>query len=132
MMTDRVRQLDDRSGCEATTIGSVLRRALVIAAASLALSGTAAAASHPTLSAKGRHTLTVTGRHFHPGERIRVVLDPARHDPVKHARASGQGTFTVTYRDVPIGPCDGYSISATGSEGSRAMLARMRPDCLVR
>jgi hypothetical protein len=38
----------------------------------------------------------------------------------------------VRFHDVPAGPCDGYSIIAAGSGGSRAMLARMHPDCLVR
>lgn len=111
----------------------MLRRALVIGAASLVLSGTASAAvSRPVLAVKGRHTLTVTGRHFLAGERIRVVLNPARRHAVKHARASARGTFKVTYRDVPAGPCDGYAIVATGTGGSRALLTRMHPDCLVR
>ena len=51
---------------------------------------------------------------------------------VKHARASDRGTFSVTYHNVPAGPCDGYAIIAVGDGGSRAMLARMHPDCLVR
>jgi hypothetical protein len=111
----------------------MLRRTLATGAAFVALGATAtAAAPRPALSVKGRHTLTVTGRHFVAGERIRVVLNPARHDAVKHTRASRRGTFTVTYRDVPAGRCDGYAIVATGSGGSRAMLARMHPDCLVR
>jgi hypothetical protein len=111
----------------------MLRRALVIGAASLALSGTAtAAAPRPMLSVAGRHTLKVTGRYFHAGERIRVRLSPAGHDPIKRTRASGSGTFTVTYHDVPVGPCDGYSILATGSDGSRAMLMRRPPECSVR
>jgi hypothetical protein len=110
----------------------MLRRVLVTGAACLALSATAsAAAPHPSLSARGRHTLTVTGRHFRAGEKVRVVLNVARHK-LKHARASGRGTFSVTYHDVPLGPCDGYAIMAVGDGGSRATLARMRPDCLVR
>jgi hypothetical protein len=111
----------------------MLRRTLATGAAFLALGATAtAAAPRPSLSVKGRHTLTVTGRHFLAGERVRVVLTPARHHAVKRTRASARGTFQVTYRDVPTGPCDSFSILATGSEGSRAMLARMHPDCLVR
>jgi hypothetical protein len=110
----------------------MLRRALLTGAACLALSATAsAAAPHPILSAKGRHTLTVRGRHFQPSERVRVVLNVARRQ-VRHARASSRGTFRVTFRHVPAGPCDGYAIVAAGSGGSRAMLARMHPDCLVR
>jgi hypothetical protein len=110
----------------------MLRRALVIGAVCLAVSATASAsAPRPVLSAKGSHTLTVTGRHFKAGETVRVVLNIAQRK-VKHARASGRGTFSVTYHDVPLGPCDGYAIIAVGDGGSRAMLARMRPDCLVR
>jgi hypothetical protein len=75
--------------------------------------------------------MRVTGRHFHARERVRVVLNVARQR-VRHARASRRGTFTVTYRGVPAGPCDGYAVVATGSGGSRAMLARMHPDCIVR
>jgi hypothetical protein len=110
----------------------MLRRALVTGAACLALSATAsAAAPHPMLTAKGRHTLTVSGRHFQAGERVLVVLNIPRRQ-VRHAHASSRGTFSVRFRGVPSGPCDGYSIVAAGSGGSRAMLARMHPDCLVR
>jgi hypothetical protein len=110
----------------------MLRRALVTGAACLALSATAsAAAPHPVLSAKGRQTLAVSGRHFRAGEKVRVVLNIAR-SRVRHATASGRGTFRVTFWNVPVGPCDGYAIIATGDGGSRAMLSRMHPDCLVR
>ena len=110
----------------------MLRRALVTGAACLALSATAsAAAPHPALSAKGRHTLIISGRHFQAKERVRVVLNVAR-PAVRHATASSRGRFSVTFRNVPAGPCDGYSIVAVGDGGSRAMLARMHPDCLVR
>ena len=110
----------------------MLRRALITGAACLALSATAsAAAPRPTLTIKGRHTLTVTGHHFKSGEKVHVVLNIAR-PRFKHARASGRGTFSVTYRNVPAGPCDGFAIIAVGDGGSRAMLARMHPDCLVR
>ena len=67
---------------------------------------------------------------FQPRERVRVVLNPARR--VRHATASARGTFTVRFRDAPVGPCDGYAIVAVGDGGSRAMLSRMHPDCLVR
>lgn len=111
----------------------MLRHALAIGAASLALSAPAsAAAPHPVLSVKGRHAFTVTGRHFHARERVRVVLAPARRGHVRHVRASARGTFTVRFRDVPAGPCEGYAIVATGSRGSRATLMRMHPDCIVR
>ena len=110
----------------------MLRRALVTGAACLALSATAsAAAPHPTLSAQGRHTLTVSGRHFRANERVRVVLNISRRQ-VRHATASRRGTFRVTFRGVPAGPCDGYAVIAVGKRGSRAMLAHMHPDCLVR
>lgn len=111
----------------------MLRRTLAIGVSALALGTPAwAAAPRPALSAKGRHTLTVSGRHFHARERVRVVLSPAGHGDVRHVRASARGTFTVRFRDVPAGPCDGYAIVATGGGGSRATLARMHPDCLVR
>jgi hypothetical protein len=110
----------------------MFRRALVTSAACLALSATAsAAAPRPTITAKGRHTLTVSGRHFQAGERVRVVLNIAR-PRFKHAQASSRGTFSVTYRNVPAGPCDGFAVIAVGDGGSRATLARMHPDCLVR
>jgi hypothetical protein len=110
----------------------MLRRALAIGAVCLAFGATAsAAAPRPVLAARGSHTLTVSGRHFKAGEKVRVVLNIAQRK-VRHARASSSGTFSVTYRNVPLGPCDGYAIVAVGDGGSRATLARMRPDCLVR
>jgi hypothetical protein len=111
----------------------MLRRTLVTGAAFLALGATAsAAAPRPALSAKGSHTLTVTGRHFIAGERVRVTLNPANGPAVRRARASARGSFTVTYRHLSTGPCDTYSLFAVGDRGSRAMLTRMHPDCLVR
>jgi hypothetical protein len=110
----------------------MLRRVLVTGAACLALSATAsAAAPHPKLTVKGRHTLTVSGRHFRAAERVRVVLNITRQQ-VRRATASGRGRFRVTFHDVPVGPCDGFTVIAVGDGGSRAMLARMHPDCLVR
>jgi hypothetical protein len=110
----------------------MLRRALITGAACLALSATAsAAAPRPNLTVKGRHTLTVSGHHFQAAERVRVVLNISRQQ-VRHATASGRGAFRVTFRNVPVGPCDGFTLIAVGDGGSRAMLARMHPDCLVR
>ena len=110
---------------------AMLRRVLVTGAAFLLLGASASAAAHPVLSVKGRQTMTVTGRHFSAGERVRVSLSPAPRHGVRHVRASGRGTFKVTYHDVPGGPCDGYSIVAIGDRGSRARFMRMRPNCLV-
>jgi hypothetical protein len=111
----------------------MLRRGLLIAAAFLALGATASAAPRASLRVTGSKPLALSGRHFHARERVRVTLTPSSGGPVvRHVTASRGGRFSVTFKHVPVGPCGGFSAVATGSGGSRAMLARMHPDCLTR
>ena len=54
----------------------------------------------------------VAGTGFRSGELVRFT-----GVPVKRVRASAKGTFTIRFR---IDPCRSFSITATGSKGSRA------------
>ena len=54
----------------------------------------------------------VAGTGFRSGELVRLT-----GVPVKRAKASSKGTFTIRFR---IDPCRSFSITATGSKGSRA------------
>ena len=54
----------------------------------------------------------VVGTGFRSSELVRLT-----GVPVKRVRASARGTFTIRFR---IDPCRSFSITATGSKGSRA------------
>jgi hypothetical protein len=108
----------------------MVRRGIVVAAASLAFSASSAASPHATLSLTGTHPVSVSGRHFRPHERVRVTLTPDRR--VRPVTASAAGTFTVSLGTPPSGPCGGFDVVAVGNRGSRAALPMMHPDCIVR
>jgi len=85
--------------------------------------------SRPALRLLDRQPFVVEGKHFKPGERITVVL-VARQGETSRATANGGGSFTVNFGDVQIDRCEGYSVRATGSLGSRAWLKPFAPACL--
>jgi hypothetical protein len=58
--------------------------------------------------------LTVLGRSFKPGEKVRVSADNRR----KTVTAGTRGGFTVTFPNA--NPCNGVVVTAVGSRGSRA------------
>jgi hypothetical protein len=61
--------------------------------------------------------VTVVGRAFEAGERVRVTLDGRR----KTVTASARGSFTVVFPEANA--CNGFVVVARGSEGSRASVA---------
>lgn len=65
---------------------------------------------------------TIVGTGFRPGESIRLLGVTTRR-----VRASSAGRFTVRIR---ADPCNGFSISAVGSKGSRASLNYSQLHCV--
>jgi hypothetical protein len=62
---------------------------------------------------------TVRGIRFHPQELVNVVAwVDGRH--ARRVRATATGVFTVRFRGITVGSCEGYTISARGNQGSRA------------
>ena len=65
---------------------------------------------------------TIVGTGFRPGESVRLLGVTTRR-----VRASAAGRFTVRIR---VDPCNGFSISARGSKGSRASLNYSQLHCV--
>ena len=65
---------------------------------------------------------------FHARERVRLVISgPALI--VRNATAGSGGGFTMRLAGVSANSCQGFSIVATGNDGSRATLKRPRGQC---
>jgi hypothetical protein len=64
----------------------------------------------------GQSPLRVAGSGFRPGEKVRLVAD-APHKQVKNTRADSSGSFTADFPEVS---CGSVTVTATGSQGSRA------------
>jgi hypothetical protein len=77
-------------------------------------SSTATAGGRATLKLVAVSPLTVLGRSFKPGERVRVSTDNRRKTVIAGAR----GGFIARF--VKADPCDGLVVTAVGSRGSRA------------
>ncbi len=72
------------------------------------------------LMASMQNPLTVSGTGFRSKERVRVVVKRAGPSARKRARADSRGAFRVVFRRVNA--CDSLTVTATGSQGSRASL----------
>jgi hypothetical protein len=75
----------------------------------------------------------VRGGGFHRRERVKVVVRQNWGAKlVKRAWTDSAGRFKVTFPNATP-PCGRYRVTATGSFGSRAVLAGMKlPDCVIR
>jgi hypothetical protein len=87
-------------------------------------------AATPSLRLVDRHPLTVKGLGFKSGERVKVVLN-AGGAMSRRATANAAGSFVVSFGAVSIGRCDGFSVQAFGSRGSRTALKLPQPACLT-
>jgi hypothetical protein len=109
---------------------------LVVAAVALVAAGQAPARplagdSRPRLRLADADPPTVHATGFARAERVRLTLSGIPGGTrVRHRRASGSGTFSVTFRHAKAGHCSGFTVRARGDAGSRAMLRRMQlPAC---
>ena len=83
--------------------------------------GNAAAQASPAVSVTSMHPVTVVGRGFLAGERVRVVLYTKRI-AARTVVASRTGRFVVRY-PIALGDCTGVRVVAKGNRGSRASYA---------
>jgi hypothetical protein len=104
-------------------------KALVAAIAALALSAPAAGGTAPTLRLVRTSPVVVAGSHFRAGERVTVTLVVTKRI-VRHVTASQTGSFTIGYGGIQLGHCAGFSLSAVGSAGSRAVVKLPQPACM--
>jgi|SRR5947209_19069117 len=106
-----------------------MRRLIGIAGATLALAASAAApaATHakPVLRVAG---VTVIGTHFKARERVKITFSATRKH-ILYVRTTSAGFFST-----PLGPYDscrvGYTITAVGAAGDRAVMRVEKRNCL--
>lgn len=76
-------------------------------------------AQKPRVFVSTTKPFTVRGIRFQPQELVTVVAwVDGRHE--RRVRATTAGAFTVRFRGVRIASCEGYTVTARGSQGSRA------------
>jgi hypothetical protein len=111
-----------------------MRILLPICAACAVLASAAAAATNagrPLVRPIDRSPLVVRGANFKPGEKVslRVVVRGRSRLAPKPAAASMRGAFTFRFPSLALGNCASFTISATGSGGSRAVYTMHPPPC---
>jgi hypothetical protein len=75
--------------------------------------------------------LTVRGANFDPAEHVSVTArGSSQQQSARHAvRAGSAGGFLVRFPTIDANDCHGFAISAIGSDGHRASLARKSGEC---
>jgi hypothetical protein len=113
-----------------TGLAAGLVAILVLATIALAHTATTGAAQQPRLRIERWSPATVTGADFRAHERVRVVLHHPGKTETRRTHTNANGSFSARFADVTLDRCSGYSITATGSSGSRARLVRRAlPEC---
>lgn len=104
-----------------TTIAFVLVAAIVLSVRGGAED--ARAADKARLRMVDTDPLTVSGREFRIGERVRVRVAAGEQRRTRRVTAGRSGGFEVSFRSVALNLCDGpVTVFARGSDGSRATL----------
>jgi hypothetical protein len=93
--------------------------------------GAGATARGPLLGLVDTDPLTLRGLGFKPHERVAVRLSTVRR-AVWRTVASGAGAFTLRMPGVEdTAACTGFSATATGEDGSKAVFKRVRGQCAL-
>jgi hypothetical protein len=72
--------------------------------------------------------VTVAGWGFDPGERVTVRVAPLGTAPfAKTVTARATGRLSATFSKRTLGACGGYTVTAHGTKGSRAVLRYLVP-----
>jgi hypothetical protein len=95
-----------------------------VSALALVAQSAAAPTQAPSLGVARFNPLVVRGRHFSPAERVRVILSTPDFRKTRRTTAGDDGTFTVDFGNVHLGPCLRFGLRAVGSDGSRAVLTQ--------
>jgi hypothetical protein len=93
-----------------------------IAAALLAVADSAAA---PTLRLLKTNPVAVKATGFHSRESVRVTVRAGQTLTRSSTRADSHGRFTATVRGAVAPACVSLVVTATGTDGSRAVYRRM-------
>lgn len=96
-----------------------MRLGLVATVAAIAVASASATGGAPSIEVRSLAPFSIRGTHFQPFERVRVTLDRTWSGA---SVASGAGIVVVTLRAAAADRCAGYTVTAVGSKGSRAVL----------
>jgi len=99
-----------------------MRRLIATAMVALGLAGVAGATTGPTLRLVKTKPFVVKGSHFKARERVLVALRTDKTRLLRHTRTTSIGTMSVDFGTVTFDRCSGFTIRATGSQGSVAVL----------
>jgi len=102
--------------------------ALVVVVALVACSPALATARHARLVPINGDPLRVKGTGFAPREHIRIKVFVGTRRIGRRLTASRRGSFVVTFKTVRA--CDGPTVIARGSRGSRASFNLSQIACL--
>ena len=95
-------------------------RAVGSAGTKVTFKRTVAASCKPAATLKFTGTdVVVVGTHFRPGEKLSVNLVEGGGAHKKSSTASAMGALTVNFGALPMSDCTGYTLTITGSLGSR-------------
>lgn len=98
---------------------------IFLALAGCAQGQTASNAVAPGLAIASYFPVTIDGHHFRPGEKVVLRAQPhqAGLKPVyARVRVKPDGAFSVQVRGYGLDPCTGFTVTATGSKGSRVIV----------
>jgi hypothetical protein len=106
---------------------------VLVAVAALTMASPVAGQPHARLALAASQPPKLRGAGFHGHERVRVVLrERSGATVVRHLVATASGRFVVSFAGLSE-PCVRFSVTATGTLGSRASLAGIKlPYCIVR
>ena len=106
-----------------------MRTLVVVAVVALASMAPAASPGAPQarLTLLRTRPVTVEGAGFRKLERVVLTLRSPRGDDLRTVRAGQDGTFNVRFSDGVDVRCMGFTVSASGRDGSHARFVRRQP-----
>ncbi|HEY7178406.1 MAG TPA: hypothetical protein VH305_04460 [Gaiella sp.] len=103
------------TACTAYTL-----RAVGAAGTKATFKRTVTASCKPAAALKFTGTdVLLAGTHFRPGEKLSITLVEGGGPHKRSATASSAGAFTVDFGALPMSDCTAYTLTITGSLGSR-------------
>ena len=99
-------------------------RIAVCAGLAAALLAAADSAAAPTLRLLTTHPVAVRATGFHSGEAVRITVRAGQRVTRSSTRANDHGRFTATVKGTAAPACASLVVTATGTDGSRAVFRR--------
>lgn len=125
--------MSGRRGGPQAVIASLLAFSLLTAGCARGGSaGSAGSAHRPGLAIASYFPPTINGRNFRAGEHVALRAQPhlgGLKPFYVRAMAGSSGTFVVRVRGYGLDRCTGFTVTATGSRGSRATVSSASSAC---